>query len=94
MSINCIRINIKDNVATLIKNIASGDELLGIKVPRGIISPHDVQLGHKVAIETIRTGGKALKYGEVIGYATIDILPGEHVHVQNIVSGRGRGDLE
>ncbi len=34
-----------------------------------------------------------LKYGQVIGRATADIAVGEHVHVHNIESTRGRGDL-
>lgn len=94
MNVNCLRINIKDNVVTLIKNVASGDALLGVNVPEGIFSLNDIQLGHKVAIETIRSGDQVIKYGEVIGYAFLNIMSGEHVHVHNIASGRGRGDLE
>ncbi len=94
LNVNCIRINANDNVATLIKNIVVGDELFGVNIPEGIISLDDVQLGHKVAIQTIRTGEKVIKYGEIIGYVSFDILPGQHVHIHNVVSGRGRGDLE
>ncbi|MDD2296594.1 MAG: UxaA family hydrolase [Sphaerochaetaceae bacterium] len=94
MNVNCIRININDNVVTLIKNIVVGDKLLGANVPGGIISLNDLQLGHKIAIQTIKTGEKVIKYGEIIGYASIDIIAGEHVHTHNVLSGRGRGDLE
>ena len=35
-----------------------------------------------------------MKYGQPIGRATAAIAPGEHVHVHNIESLRGRGDLD
>ena len=33
------------------------------------------------------------KYGEEIGIATQNIRKGDHVHIQNLDSLRGRGDL-
>jgi altronate dehydratase small subunit len=41
----------------------------------------------------ISKGQDVLKYGEVIGQATQDISEGKHVHVHNVESLRGRGDL-
>jgi len=35
-----------------------------------------------------------VKYGEPIGIATRDIRSGQHVHVHNLESARGRGDKE
>ena len=35
-----------------------------------------------------------IKYGEEIGVATHEIKRGEYVHVHNLDSMRGRGDLE
>ena len=35
---------------------------------------------------------EVLKYGESIGKATKNISKGEHVHIQNVESNRGRGD--
>ena len=34
-----------------------------------------------------------MKYGNPIGTATTDIAAGSHVHIHNVSSGRGRGDL-
>ena len=51
-------------------------------------------MGHKIAIGDIGEGDRIIKYGETIGYASRMIEPGEHVHVHNMVGGRGRGDLE
>lgn len=93
-SINCIRVNIIDNVVTLIKEILADEELLGKDVPSGLRSCSMLQLGQKIAIEEIKEGDRVIKYGETIGYASRMIKPGEHVHVHNMVGGRGRGDLE
>jgi altronate dehydratase small subunit len=41
----------------------------------------------------IGKGDDVVKYGEIIGRATADIAKGEHVHVHNIESLRGRGDI-
>ena len=94
MVINCIRVNINDNVVTVIRDITTDEELVGKDVPSGIKTTFRLQMGHKAAVEEIRPGEKIIKYGEVIGFASQMIKPGEHVHVHNIVSGRGRGDLE
>lgn len=52
-----------------------------------------IPFGHKVALTAIEVGDPIIKYGEVIGIATRAIAPGEHAHVHNIDSNRGRGDL-
>ena len=53
-----------------------------------------LEFGHKFAVAPIRQGEDILKYGEVIGMATRDITPGEHVHVHNLEGKRGRGDKD
>jgi altronate dehydratase small subunit len=51
-----------------------------------------IDFGHKFAVVPIKAGEDVLKYGEVIGVATRDIMAGEHVHVHNLEGKRGRGD--
>lgn len=86
----------KDNVATAIKDLSKGESILidvnGKEVT--IEVNEDIPFGHKIAITNINKGEKVLKYGEVIGIATEDISKGDYVHVHNVVSERGRGDLE
>jgi altronate dehydratase small subunit len=53
-----------------------------------------IPFGHKFAIKKITKGEKVIKYGEMIGRATQSIEEGDHVHVHNVESMRGRGDLE
>ena len=40
--------------------------------------------GHKVALQEIAAGQPVRRYGQVIGFATQAILPGEHVHTHNL----------
>ena len=44
-------------------------------------------------MKKISKGENLIKYGEAIGQATQDIEEGQHVHVHNVESLRGRGDL-
>ena len=52
-----------------------------------------IPYGHKVAVRDIRAGEQITKYGEEIGVSTRAIAAGNHVHVHNLDSMRGRGDL-
>ena len=84
----------KDNVATLLSDVEVNDEvqvLTGDK-PRALKVQEKIQFGHKFAMEGIKRGENVLKYGEIIGRATQDIGQGQHVHVHNVESNRGRGD--
>ena len=84
-----------DNVATALRNLESGEKAsvgIGQEIKAvSIVEP--VEYGHKFAIKDIFRGDDILKYGEIIGRATADIATGAHVHIQNVESLRGRGDL-
>ena len=82
-----------DNVGTLIDSARAG-EACALQGERTGSVPlaADVAFGHKVCIAATPAGADVLKYGQVIGRATRAIAVGEHVHVHNIESGRGRGD--
>ncbi|MBV8896624.1 MAG: altronate dehydratase [Acidobacteriaceae bacterium] len=43
-----------------------------------------IPAGHKVALRKIAAGESVVRYGNVIGFATQSIEPGEHVHVHNL----------
>ena len=84
----------KDNVCTVVEAIPTGVEVgmeVGGEVIR-IISAEAIPVGHKLAIRPIGQGEIIMKYGEVIGRATQNIGVGQHVHVHNLESCRGRGD--
>jgi altronate dehydratase small subunit len=86
----------KDNVATAIEDLAMDTDVpvrLGRKV-RHVRAVEEIPFGFKMAIAEITKGRPAVKYGEEIGIATLDIRKGEIVHIHNLAGTRGRGDLE
>lgn len=96
MKLQAIVIDGKDNVATIVggtlKKGASIRTQVGKKgVP--LTARAEIPPGHKVAVAPITKGEEVIKYGESIGSATREIAKGDHVHVHNIESNRGRGDL-
>ncbi len=91
-----LKIHPKDNVATVFAAPAKGSRIRvddSDGTSREIPAEDDIPYGHKIALTRIARGDAVLKYGEVIGRASQDIGPGQHVHVHNVVSLRGRGDL-
>ncbi len=47
-----------------------------------------IPFGHKIAVAPMAAGDPVVKYGEVIGFATAAIRPGQHVHIHNVRSDR------
>lgn len=87
-------INTKDNVATAVDNLTAGNQVsyfVGKEVEHLVVS-QDIPLGHKLAIRDIPANEQVIKYGESIGTSLVAIKKGEHVHVHNMQSNRGRGD--
>jgi altronate dehydratase small subunit len=85
----------KDNVATALTDLKAGDSLeLEIDGRKKVIKLRaDVPFGHKLSLSGIAPDSPVIKYGEVIGVSTTPIEPGDYVHIHNIASARGRGDL-
>lgn len=94
MNKSLVIISKEDNVATAIRDIARGEELVIRDFGKNLYVKEDIPFGHKISLEDIPQGGQVMKYGETIGRATLNIPRGSHVHVHNIESLRGRGDLE
>lgn len=85
----------KDNVGTVIAKIVAGETIRGEinGVFREVTAVEDVPLGHKIALKNFALREPIFKYGEVIGEAGMPIIKGALVHVHNVQSLRGRGDL-
>ena len=80
-----------DNVGTVI----AGEIKKGTTVTvngKTITARADIPYGHKIALTDIPKGSSIIKYGLSIGTATADIKAGDHVHIHNVESNRGRGD--
>jgi altronate hydrolase len=79
-----IRLHPDDSVA-----IARATLLPGAPVAAGVAATERIPAGHKVAIRAHAPGEAVRRYGQIIGFATAPIAPGQHVHVQNC----GMGDF-
>lgn len=91
-----LKVNDLDNVATIFAEVSAGEEVI-VKDKRGnediVAVSADIPYGHKIALIDISPKTDIMKYGESLGAASVDIRRGDHVHVHNMESMRGRGDL-
>lgn len=87
----------KDHVATCISAIKRGEtvELMrNGKKSRKIKAKQNIPYAHKICVKAMKKGDHCLKYGLAIGSASKNVQVGDYIHVHNIDSNRGRGDLE
>jgi altronate dehydratase small subunit len=88
-------LNSRDNVATALVELKAGD-ILELEVGGEawtVKLTADVPFGHKFSLSKIEPDSPVIKYGEIIGLSTAAINTGDYVHIHNLVSARGRGDL-
>jgi len=85
----------RDNVAVAVSAIHAGETVI-VEREKGeeVVLKDDIAFGHKFALVDLEPGETVVKYGEIIGQASKKIRRGEHVHVHNMESRRGRGDWE
>ena len=87
---NVIHGSPKDNVVTCCAAVSAGDSFaVGERI---IVATQNIPIYHKIAVTDIPAGATVFKYGQPIGIASRSIARGEHVHVHNLESDRGRGD--
>ena len=75
---NTVRLDSSDNVVTAVRPLE-----IGVNV-EGNATTSLVPRGHKVATEQLKVGDTVRKYAQIIGYASDDIEPGDHVHTHNV----------
>ena len=76
-----IRLNSSDNVVVARIDLLPGTDVEGIAVRT------PVPAGHKVATAAIAVGEAVRKYGQILGFATAAIDPGQHIHTHNMAMG-------
>ncbi len=72
-----LRLHAEDNIAVAIDPLSAG-----LKVA-GVTTRAPIPRGHKVATRDIAEGEAIRKFGQIIGFATRAVAPGEHVHEHN-----------
>ena len=83
---SAVRLHHDDNILIAVDALDAGAAL-----PEGQVEARQpVPAGHKVASTAIRTGENVVKYGQIIGRASCDIAPGDHVHGHNLAMSEHR----
>ena len=59
----------------------------GTPVGGGVSTAVRVPAGHKVAVRKHEKGEAVRRYGQIIGFTTEDVLPGQWVHTHNLAMG-------
>jgi altronate hydrolase len=81
-----------DDVAIAKEMLAPGTEL---SVPSGTVPVQQaIPPGHKIALRRVGQGSPVRRYGQIIGFASREIAPGEHVHTHNLTVGEGALSLD
>ncbi len=88
MAEGVIRLHGSDNVVIALQDLAAGATLPALTVPL----PGAVPRGHKIAAHAIGRGETVIRYGQIIGQATVDIPAGAHIHSHNLGMGPHSSD--
>ncbi len=83
-----VRLDPSDNVVTAIKPLQTGEAV------EGNATTSLIPRGHKIATERLMPGDPVRKYAQVIGYASEEIDPGDHVHTHNVEFRNTDADYE
>ena len=75
-----LRLHAQDNVLVAIDEIRAGESAIGAPA-----ATQRVPKGHKIASRAIEPGEPIRKFGQIIGFASKPIAPGEWVHEHNCV---------
>lgn len=83
-----MRLHERDNVLVCLQRAQPGARL------EDVTTVEAIPAGHKVATRAIAAGEPILKFGQIIGYATLPIAAGSHVHDHNIAMGEHDRDYQ
>jgi altronate hydrolase len=72
----------RDTVAVARVRLDSGQSVEAGRTT--VLTRTAIPAGHKVALRAVAPGEAVYRYGNVIGFATQPIAPGDHVHVHNL----------
>ncbi|WP_416208089.1 UxaA family hydrolase [Chelativorans sp. M5D2P16] len=82
-----LRLSQNDNIAVAARKIEEGAPLAD-----AVHALERIPFGHKVALEPVESGQAVRKFGQVIGFASKAIRPGEWVHEHNLEMGEFERD--
>lgn len=77
-----LKINDNDNVIIAVTNLETGQVINDNNSEFTLVE--NIRRGHKIAVNDIKMGENIIKYGYVIGSATVDIKKGQWIHTHNL----------
>jgi altronate hydrolase len=77
-----LRLHPADNVGVAKRPLQAGITLNGTAL--SLLVKQFIPDGHKIALEAIEAGAAVRRYGQIIGFASDAIAPGDHVHTHNL----------
>ena len=81
-----LRLHPDDNIAIATRSVHA-DVAFDLDDDTYFVTEDPIELGHKVAVRPIAKGTPVRKFGQMIGFATDDIVAGEWVHLHNVEPG-------
>ncbi len=75
-----LKLHPSDNMYVALVNLVQGIQLSGTD----LVVNQAVNRGHKIAAENINKGDFVIRYGNIIGQATVNIIAGDHIHSHNL----------
>ena len=85
-AIDFVYLHASDNVCVAARDLPAGTRLSAGGHAVELVGP--VKLGHKIALVDIDEGKPVIKYGQIIGFATEEIVPGAWIHTHNLTAGQ------
>jgi len=82
-----LKLHPEDNIA-IARNSVAENQTCAFSETESVTTREDIDLGHKVAIQQIAKGAPIRKFGQLIGFATSDIEPGDWIHGHNLEAGK------
>src|SRR4051794_16800040 len=80
-----LRLHPDDDVVIAKRRLAAG---AAVETDAGpIVVSTGVPAGHKIAIRARTIGDPVRRYGQIIGFASVAIARGDHVHQHNLAAG-------
>ncbi len=75
-----LRLNPNDDVVIAARPLQAGAKVEA----EGVTCVDAIPAGHKLAVRAVANGQPVKRYDQIIGFATADISPGQHVHTHNL----------
>lgn len=80
-----VRLHADDDVVVAVRDLSAGTIVETSAGPTPL--PRAIPAGHKIAVRALSRGQEIHRYGQVIGFASEPVAPGDHVHVHNLHAG-------